>query len=50
MNANADSPNDPYVVVDHRYWPPYIELLLECDIVVRHPADTRRIKLLPFHL
>lgn len=45
-----DDPNDSYVTIDHRYWPPYVELLLRCHIVLRHPDDPQRIKLVPFHL
>ncbi|KAL3852084.1 hypothetical protein ACJMK2_015771 [Sinanodonta woodiana] len=50
MNRCVDSPNDPYITIDHHYWPPYLELLLRCDIVVRHSEDKNRIKLIPFHL
>lgn len=50
MNKCFDEPNQPYIVLDTRYWPPYIELLLRCQIALRHPDDPRRIKLIPFHL
>ncbi|XP_052096611.1 centromere protein K-like [Mytilus californianus] len=50
MNKCFDEPNHPYIVLDKRYWPPYVELLLRCQIVVRHPDDPRRVKLIPFHL
>lgn len=50
VNACLNSPNDPYIATDFRYWPPYIELLLQCDIILRHPSDSERIKLMPFHL
>ncbi|KAK3612012.1 hypothetical protein CHS0354_021687 [Potamilus streckersoni] len=50
MNRCVDMPNDPYITIDHHYWPPYLELLLRCDIVVRHSEDNNRIKLIPFHL
>lgn len=50
MTSCIDNPNDPYITLDHRYWLPYIDLLLQCDIALRHPADSNRIKLMPFHL
>lgn len=50
MNKCFDEPNQPYIILDKRYWPPYVELLLRCQIAVRHPDDPRRIKLIPFHL
>lgn len=50
MNKCFDEPNEPYIILNKRYWPPYIELLLRCQIVVRHQDDPRRIKLIPFHL
>ncbi|KAL5015148.1 hypothetical protein ScPMuIL_009418 [Solemya velum] len=39
-----------YTQIDHRFWPPYVELLLRCQIVQRHPTDERMLKLIPFHL
>lgn len=50
MTACIDTPNEPYIVIDHRYWPPYVDLLLQVDIALRHPDDSRQIKLMPFHL
>lgn len=50
INASLDSPNDPYLEIDDRFWPPYTELLLQCDLALRHPSDSKRIKLMPFHL
>ncbi|XP_046550843.1 centromere protein K-like [Haliotis rubra] len=50
MNKCIDEPHDPYVIITNRFWPPYIELLLRCQIVLRHPEDDQRIKLVPFHL
>ncbi|KAL4226714.1 hypothetical protein ACF0H5_014694 [Mactra antiquata] len=50
MKACIDRPNDPYIVIDHRYWPPYVDLLVQCDIALRHPEHSGRIKLMPFHL
>ncbi|XP_045170888.2 centromere protein K-like [Mercenaria mercenaria] len=50
MTACVDTPNDPYIVTDHQYWPPYVDLLLQVDIALRHPDDWKRVKLMPFHL
>lgn len=50
MTKCVESPNDAYMVLDERHWPAYIELLLRCNIVLHHPDDDRRIKLVPFHL
>ncbi|WAR25451.1 CENPK-like protein [Mya arenaria] len=50
MKACMSSPNNPYIVVDHRFWPLYVEFLLVYGIAVLHPDDSQRIKLTPFHL
>ncbi|XP_060078790.1 centromere protein K-like [Ylistrum balloti] len=50
MNKCVDEPSDPYITMDHRFWPPYIELLITCQIAVRHPDNKDMIKLSPFHL
>ncbi|KAK7469627.1 hypothetical protein BaRGS_00036356 [Batillaria attramentaria] len=50
MTKCVESPNDPYMALDERHWPAYVELLLRCNIVLQHPDDDRRIKLVPFHL
>lgn len=50
MTRCVDSPNDPYLELTERHWPAYIELLLRCNIVLQHPDDDRKIKLVPFHL
>ncbi|PVD25952.1 hypothetical protein C0Q70_13618 [Pomacea canaliculata] len=50
MTKCVESPNDPYLVLDDRYWPAYVELLLRCHIILQHPDDDHRIKLVPFHL
>ncbi|OWF42153.1 centromere protein K-like [Mizuhopecten yessoensis] len=50
MNKCVDEPSDPYIAIDHRFWPPYIELLLRCQIALRHPDNKDRIKLAPFYL
>lgn len=50
MNKCVDDPSDPYVTIDHQFWPPYIELLVTCQIALRHPDNKDRIKLSPYHL
>ncbi|XP_060600737.1 centromere protein K-like [Ruditapes philippinarum] len=50
IKACVDTPNSPYIVMDHKYWPPYVDLLLQVDIALSHPDDCMRIKLMPFHL
>lgn len=50
MNSCIDTPDDPYIIIDYTFWPPYVELLLRCQIVLRHPDDANRLRLVPFHL
>ncbi|XP_035668132.1 centromere protein K-like [Branchiostoma floridae] len=50
INKSVDSPHDPYIPMEPRYWPPYIEMLLRCGIAQRHPDDSNRLKLAPFNL
>lgn len=50
VNKCMEDPNDPYIDVDDSIWPPYVELLLRCQIVTRHPDNNKQIKLIPFHL
>ncbi|XP_019626772.1 PREDICTED: centromere protein K-like [Branchiostoma belcheri] len=47
---SMDSPHDPYIPMEPRYWPPYVEMLLRCGIAQRHPEDSGRFKLAPFDL
>ncbi|KAG8598758.1 hypothetical protein GDO81_002728 [Engystomops pustulosus] len=49
INQLMNTPNDPYILVQDEYWPPYIELLLRYGIALRHPADAKRIRLEAFH-
>lgn len=49
VNKCMEDPNDPYIDVDS-IWSPYVELLLRCQIVTRHPDNNAKIKLVPFHL
>ncbi|KAK3090259.1 hypothetical protein FSP39_010478 [Pinctada imbricata] len=50
LNKSLEDPNDPFITIDHQFWPPYVELLLRSKIVVRHKDDEKRIKLVSFHL
>ena len=50
MNRCIDEPHDPYITVTDWYWPPYIELLTRCQIVLHHPDHDNKIKLVPYHL
>ncbi|XP_053557306.1 centromere protein K [Bombina bombina] len=49
INKLMTTPHDPYVIADQQYWPPYIEMLLRYGIALRHPEDSRRIRLEAFH-
>lgn len=42
-------PEDPFVPLTARTWPPYVELLRRCGIIGEHPDDSSRIKLLHGH-
>ncbi|XP_076441610.1 centromere protein K-like [Babylonia areolata] len=50
MTKCVESPSDPYIELTDRHWPAYIELLLRCNIILQHPDNDRRVKLVPFHL
>lgn len=50
VNKCMEDPNDPYIDIDDSIWPPYVELLLRCQIVTRHPENNAKLKLIPFHL
>jgi centromere protein K len=50
MNKCIETPNDAYVELDDTFWPPYIEMLIRCGIVQRHPENELRIKLTAYHL
>ncbi|NXA89576.1 CENPK protein, partial [Melanocharis versteri] len=43
------TPHEPYVIISESFWPPYIELLLRCEMAVRHPEDPNRVRLQAFH-
>ncbi|KAM4603811.1 centromere protein K [Polymixia lowei] len=45
MNKALESPHDPYVTIDDRFWPPYIEMLFRNCIAVRHPENNFKIRL-----
>ncbi|KAG7281974.1 hypothetical protein CRUP_003032 [Coryphaenoides rupestris] len=50
--ANASkrmkTPHDPYVTLDERFWPPYVEMLLRYSIAARHPENNKKIRLETF--
>ena len=49
MNRLFESPHDPYIKILPVHWPPYIELLLRSNIILRHPENCDLIKLVAFH-
>ena len=49
MNRLFESPHDPYIKILPVHWPPYIELLLRSNIILRHPENCGLIKLVAFH-
>ncbi|NWW19941.1 CENPK protein, partial [Falcunculus frontatus] len=49
INKLMTTPHEPYVTINESFWPPYIELLLRCGIVLRHPEDPKRLRLEAFH-
>ncbi|GFR66481.1 centromere protein K-like [Elysia marginata] len=50
IEQSLNSPEQPYVDLDHRFWPAQVEFLLQCQLIVQHPDNPRKIKLVPFHL
>ncbi|NWV87972.1 CENPK protein, partial [Machaerirhynchus nigripectus] len=49
INKLVTTPHEPYVTINESFWPPYIELLLRCGMVLRHPEDPKRLRLEAFH-
>ncbi|NXS89918.1 CENPK protein, partial [Erpornis zantholeuca] len=49
INKLMTTPHEPYVTINESFWPPYIELLLRCGTVLRHPEDPKRLRLEAFH-
>ncbi|NXX36840.1 CENPK protein, partial [Nicator chloris] len=49
INKLMTTPHEPYVTINESFWPPYVELLLRCGMVVRHPEDSNRMRLRAFH-
>ncbi|NXH37210.1 CENPK protein, partial [Myiagra hebetior] len=49
INKLITTPHEPYVTLNESFWPPYIELLLRCGMVLRHPEDPKRLRLEAFH-
>ncbi|CAG5129511.1 unnamed protein product [Candidula unifasciata] len=50
IEQSLNSPEQPYIDMDDRFWPPHVEFLLRCQIVLKDPNNSHRIKLVPFHL
>ncbi|XP_074668599.1 centromere protein K [Strix aluco] len=50
INKLMSTPHEPYVKINDSFWPPYIELLLRYGIALRHPEDTKRMRLEAFHM
>ncbi|XP_005096706.1 centromere protein K [Aplysia californica] len=50
IEQTLNSPAQPYIEMDDRFWSRHIELLLRCQIVLKDPNNPNRIKLVPFHL
>lgn len=48
MNKVLNTPHDPYVTLDHRFWPPYVEMLLRYGIAVRHRENNFKIRMETF--
>lgn len=50
IEQTLNSPQQPYIDIDQHTWPAQVEFLLQCQIVVQHPDNPQKIKLVPFHL
>ncbi|BFZ11604.1 hypothetical protein BsWGS_14643 [Bradybaena similaris] len=50
IEQSLNSPEQPYIDIDDRFWPPHVEFLLRCQLVLKDPHNSHRIKLVPFHL
>ncbi|XP_026159827.1 centromere protein K [Mastacembelus armatus] len=48
MNKMLNTPHDPYVLINERFWPPYVEMLLRYGIAVRHQDNNFKIRLETF--
>ncbi|CAL8332330.1 unnamed protein product [Merluccius merluccius] len=48
MNKTLETPHDPYVTIDEKFWQPYVEMLLRYSIAVRHPENNVKIRLETF--
>ncbi|KAJ1964144.1 hypothetical protein IWQ62_003013 [Dispira parvispora] len=50
MNLSVSSPGNPYYSLQTgQYWEPYVDLLLKAGVIIHHPQDVSRIKLVEFH-
>lgn len=50
IEQSINSPAQPYIDLDNRFWPEHVEFLLRCQIAVKDPQNSNRMKLVPFHL
>ncbi|KAH9507298.1 hypothetical protein Btru_056863 [Bulinus truncatus] len=50
IEQSLNSPAQPYIEIDEKLWPHHVEFLLRCQIAVKDPHDSNRMKLVPFHL
>jgi centromere protein K len=50
MNIAMTKPHAPYIALDDRYWPPYIELLVRWGIGMKHPQHSNQVKLCAYHI
>ncbi|XP_043970167.1 centromere protein K isoform X2 [Gambusia affinis] len=48
MDKVMNTPHDPYITIDHTFWPPYVEMLLRYGIAVRHQENNFKIRLETF--
>ncbi|XP_031418456.1 centromere protein K isoform X2 [Clupea harengus] len=48
-NKTLETPHEPYVTMDDRFWTPYVEMLLRYGIATRHSEDHTKIRLESFY-
>ncbi|XP_041960542.1 centromere protein K [Alosa sapidissima] len=48
-NKTLETPHEPYVTMDDRFWQPYVEVLLRYGIAARHSEDHTKIRLESFY-
>uniref|UniRef100_A0A224YF13 Protein containing CENP-K domain n=1 Tax=Rhipicephalus zambeziensis TaxID=60191 RepID=A0A224YF13_9ACAR len=45
LEASANRPEDRYIELSVEFWPPHVQVLLNANLVERHPHDSNRIRL-----